>query len=138
MIKIAENADELSNCFPVMAQLRPHLDPDSFIEQVLRQTIHNYRIVYLKVNDKIVAVAGFRLSHNLAWGEFLYVDDLITDEHERSKGYGKQLLDWLIKHAKENNCQQLHLDSGIQRKNAHRFYEREGMIFASHHYAIEL
>ena len=138
MIKIAENADELLECFPVMMQLRPHLDSDSFIEQVLRQTINNYRIVYLSSNDKVVAVAGFRISHNLAWGDFLYVDDLITDNAERSKGYGKQLLDWLIAHAKQQGCSQLHLDSGIQRKHAHRFYEREGMTVTGYHFALTL
>ena len=28
----------------------------------------------------------------------------------------------------------MHLDSGIQRKDAHRFYEREGMSLASVHF----
>lgn len=28
----------------------------------------------------------------------------------------------------------MHLDSGIQRKEAHRFYEREGMTMASFHF----
>lgn len=138
MIKIADDGDKLAECFPVIVQLRPHLTPETFIEKVLMQTVQNYRIAYNKVNDKVVAVAGFRLARSLAWGEFLYVDDLITDQQECSKGYGKQMLDWLINHAKENGCQQLHLDSGIQRKHAHRFYEREGMTFASHHYSLEL
>lgn len=138
MIEIADTAEKIHDCFPVMVQLRQHLDPDSFIEQVLQQTIHNYRLVYLKDNEKIVAVAGFRLSHCLAWGDFLYIDDLITDELERSKGYGKQLLDWLVAHAKENDCGQLHLDSGVQRKDAHRFYEREGMLKTGFHFALPL
>jgi GNAT superfamily N-acetyltransferase len=138
MIKIAETADSLAECHPVMAQLRPHLDAASFIEQVLQQTVHNYRIAYMKDNNKVVAVAGFRISHSLAWGDYLYIDDLVTDENEQSKGYGKQLLDWLIDYARQNDCQQLHLDSGVQRKDAHRFYEREGMTLASHHYAIQL
>ncbi len=29
----------------------------------------------------------------------------------------------------------MHLDSGIQRKDAHRFYEREGMSITSFHFA---
>ena len=137
MIKIAESEQNLRNCFTVMVQLRPHLDVDSFLERVALQFTSGYRVVYLATDDKVVAVAGIRLSRNLAWGKFLYIDDLITDAAERSKGYGKQLLDWCIAHARQNNCQQLHLDSGVQRKDAHRFYEREGMTFTGHHYAIE-
>jgi hypothetical protein len=32
----------------------------------------------------------------------------------------------------------MHLDSGIQRKDAHRFYEREGMSMASFHFVENL
>jgi len=31
---------------------------------------------------------------------------------------------------------QLHLDSGVQRYMAHKFYLREGFIIASHHFSI--
>jgi len=138
MIDFADTEDKLHECFPVMVQLRPHLDLHSFLERVALQFTSGYRLVYLESDNKVVALAGIRLSRNLAWGKFLYIDDLITDEAERSKSYGKQLLDWCIDHAKQNGCQQLHLDSGVQRKDAHRFYEREGMTFTGHHYAIEL
>ena len=52
----------------------------------------------------------------------------------RSHGYGAKLLSWLKEHAEKEGCQQLHLDSGIQRKDAHCFYEREGMKMASFHF----
>ena len=68
----------------------------------------------------------------------MYVEDLITNQKNRSQGFGKQLLDWLHNEAKNNHCDQLHLDSGVQRKDAHRFYEREGMTFASHHYVSQV
>lgn len=138
MIELADSEDRLRDCYPVMAQLRPGLDCDSFLEKVLLQTVAGYRIAYLKEEDEVVAVAGFRICHSLAWGKYLYIDDLITDKDQRSKGYGKQLLDWLINHAREKDCETLHLDSGIQRKHAHRFYEREGLTLASYHYGLKL
>ena len=36
--------------------------------------------------------------------------------------------------AAKEGCQQMHLDSGTQRKDAHRFYERQGMTMASFHF----
>ena len=33
------------------------------------------------------------------------------------------------------SCRQLHLDSGIQREETHRFYEREGISRAGFHFA---
>lgn len=93
-----------------------------------------YRLAFVQDTDGVVAVAGFRVVENLAWGRFLYVDDLVTLPTHRSKGYGAKLLSWLMDLAATEGCQQLHLDSGIQRKDAHRFYEREGMTMASFHF----
>ena len=49
-----------------------------------------------------------------------------------------RLLDWLAEEAKEHGCGQLHLDSGVQRRDAHRFYFREGMGITSFHFAKEV
>jgi hypothetical protein len=35
-------------------------------------------------------------------------------------------------------CEQMHLDSGIQRTEAHRFYQREGMTMASLHFVEKI
>lgn len=70
----------------------------------------------------------------MAWGRFLYVDDLVTLAEHRSKGYGATLLSWLRQQAAKEGCAQMHLDSGTQRQQAHRFYEREGMAMASFHF----
>ena len=137
-ICFAKTDDEILSCYDVMVQLRPTYDHETFLLQVQKQILDKYQLVYLKSNNIICAAAGFRYSENLAWGKFLYVDDLITDSTQRSKGYGKLLLDWLIEQAKLNNCVGLHLDSGVQRIDAHRFYSRESMAHTGHHFAIEL
>jgi GNAT superfamily N-acetyltransferase len=71
--------------------------------------------------DTVHTVAGYRVGENLAWGKFLYIDDLVTDDSERSRGCGRALLAWLREEAQRQGCAQLHLDSGKQRLDAHRF-----------------
>jgi GNAT superfamily N-acetyltransferase len=71
-------------------------------------------------------------------GKILYVDDLNTDEQYRSKGFGKILLDWLKAEARTQGCGHLHLDSGVQREQAHRFYFREGLTINCHHFHMTL
>jgi GNAT superfamily N-acetyltransferase len=78
------------------------------------------------------------ISESLAWGKFLYIDDLVSKSGDRSKGYGGELFDWLIDYARAENCQQLTLDSGVQRFAAHRFYLRRRMEITSHHFTIKL
>ena len=136
-ILIAKSDDEIRACYSVVVQLRPSYSEDEFVSQVKKQNDSNYHLAYLQMNNKVCSVAGYRFSENLAWGKFLYVDDLITDSEERSNGYGKVMLEWLIGQAKEHDCAELHLDSGVQRLEAHRFYQREKMRNTSLHYAIE-
>jgi GNAT superfamily N-acetyltransferase len=137
-VLIAQSRKEILRCYPVMAQLRPHLTESEFIERVERQAAENYKLAFLEDAGRVVSVAGFRLANSLAWGKFLYVDDLVSDERERSKGYGQQVIAWLIEHAKANGCDQFHLDSGVQRFGAHRFYLKTGMDITCHHFGMKL
>ena len=137
-IRLAESDDDILACFPTMRQLRPHLVRDEFPARVRRQAEQGYRLAMLEDGGRVVAAAGFRLIENLAWGRHVYVDDLVTDESSRSCGHGETLFDWLVEFAREHGCQELHLDSGVQRFDAHRFYLRHRMRITSHHFALRL
>ncbi|MBC7968668.1 MAG: GNAT family N-acetyltransferase [Verrucomicrobia bacterium] len=137
-IALAASDAEIDRCFPVMLELRSHLVQTEFVQQVQRQQQHGYQLVYLESDDRVKAVAGFRLSECLAAGNFLYVDDLVVRSRDRSHGYGEALFQWLIDHAKAHHCEQLSLDSGVQRVAAHRFYLRQRMEITSHHFALKL
>ena len=138
-IQLAETDEQIVACLPVLRQLRPHLvDPTDAVARVRRQQQSGFRLAYLTDGDAVVAVTGFRLLENLAWGRFLYVDDLVTDNARRSCGHGERLLAWLIEHAKQSGCDQVHLDSGVQRFDAHRFYLRHRFRITDHHFAIPL
>jgi GNAT superfamily N-acetyltransferase len=137
-IGMAETHEDVARCFPVMRELRPHFEMEAFVAQVERQRADGYRLAFVEVVGVVEACAGFRVSENLAWGRFLYVDDLVTAESARSHGHGAHLMDWLIAQARAAGCAQLHLDSGVQRFAAHRFYLRERMAITSHHFALKL
>lgn len=137
-IRIAITDDQLRACYPVMVQLRTHLESQAFVIQAQRQMQSGYQLAYLSNSEGVCSVAGFRISESLSWGRFLYVDDLITDAQMRSQNYGHQLLDWLVQYARQQDCAQLHLDSGLQRLDAHRFYQREGLQISSYHFVLKL
>lgn len=138
-IKKMTTLDELSACYPVMAELRPHLTAGTFAEQVTDQMENqHYHLVAVVKEGAVLSVAGYRLGRNLAWGHFLYVDDLVTAAAERSVGYGEMLLDWLVSEGRRQGCVELHLDSGVQRFAAHRFYLTKRMDITAHHFAMKL
>ena len=130
--------------FLAMKALRTHLaDEDEFVRRVDEvQRPAGYRLIgaFDAEEAPAAAVAGFRTGDNLAWGHFLYVDDLATRPEFRRRGLGRGLLVWLAREAAKQGCGELHLDSGVQfdRADAHRLYMNSGLTITSHHFARRL
>jgi GNAT superfamily N-acetyltransferase len=129
--------------FPAMQTLRPHFEDESvFVARVDEvQRGEGYRLAgVFEEPQHAVAVAGFRVGHMLAWGRFLYVDDLSTLAEARRRGHGRRLLEWLAEEAQRLGCDQLHLDSGVgpDRSDAHRLYFNTGLSISSFHFARRL
>lgn len=135
-VKIAKTVEELKLISPVLLQLRPQYTEVTLIKQIQSQQANGYRVAYVTDEDRVLCVAGFVMGQKLAWTKHIYVDDLVTNEAHRSTGAGKFLVDWLKQYGLDNGCQQLHLDSGVTRFAAHRFYLREGFNITSHHFAV--
>jgi hypothetical protein len=137
-IFIASSDEEIARCFPVMQQLRTHLQEEEFVQRVRKQFADGYVLAALEEGGTIRSVAGYRLINNLASGRVLYVDDLVSDSCDRSRGYGGRLLEWLVSQARGESCDTVELDSGVQRYEAHRFYLVNRMIISSYHFRLKL
>lgn len=137
-IEQAETAEAIARTFAVMRQLRPHLVEADYVATIQRMMLSGFRVVAALDAGTVRAVAGYRLGESLAFGRHLYVDDLVTDESGRSSGFGHALLSWLTQVAREQGCKELHLDSGVQRHGAHRFYLRERMDIVAYHFKLAL
>lgn len=138
-IKSLKTNDEIIESFDVFLELRSHLtNQESFLSQVIQQQKESYQITAVIENDDVVACIGFRIMTTLAWGKILYIDDLITKEKFRGKGYGRILLDHAIKVVNSNECRQVHLDTGYGRHAAHRVYLNQGFELAAHHLVRKL
>lgn len=138
-ITLAETDADIARCFPVMAQLRPKLRAEEFVPRVRRMAAEKYRLALGEDETGAVrCVAGFREMEMLYAGRTIYVDDLVTDSAERSHGRGDAMIDWLAARARSLGCEVLHLDSGTQRVDAHRFYLRKRMLISCFHFELPL
>ena len=112
-IQTADTDEQIAACYPVMRELRPHLDADAFVGIVRGMHGDGYRLAFLSEGDRVVAVAGFRTKRTLFCDKFLYVDDLVTLSAERSKGYGKVLLEWLKDRARADTDFKVNLKNEV-------------------------
>lgn len=126
VIKELESTSELLAAFPIMKQLRTHLDETTYLELVKEaKEKDSYRILALQDGNDIISVIGFKPMITLYYGRFVWVCDLVTDQNRRSGGYGQKLLDYVHGWAKENSYTSVALSSGLQREDAHCFYEEK-------------
>jgi GNAT superfamily N-acetyltransferase len=137
-IHLAETKEQINRCFPVMHQLRPMLNAETFADRIEQQQREGYRLAYLEHEGAVASVAGFRVMSVLWSGRTLYVDDLITDEAMRSHGFGAQMIAWLAALARSEGCETFSLDSGTHRHEAHAFYFRQGLRVTDFHFQMPL
>lgn len=117
---------EWKEAFPVMKQLRSHLDENTYLSLVKEsQEENNYRLFALYNAGQIMAVTGFMPMVTLYNDRFIWVCDLVTDQNHRSKNYGENLLSHVHDWAKVNGYKLVSLSSGLQRIAAHRFYQEK-------------
>ena len=136
---LAETPEEIAATWPVMHQLRPHLDAEAYLAQVLRlQAEQGFKLARMAVGGEVVAVAGLRFGEWLHGGRYLEIEDFVTGEESRSQGYGGEFFDWIVALARDTGCRHLRLVSGVQREAAHRFYRRKGMNLEAYYFSLDL
>jgi GNAT superfamily N-acetyltransferase len=123
-----------------LLELRPHVgSPEALAARVDAQRASGYRVAasFEAGDEDAAAVAGFRVGESLAWGRFVYVDDLVTRAALRGRGHADAVMAWVDEEGRRQRCGQLHLDSGVglDRADAHRFYFRHGLVITAHHFA---
>ncbi|WP_255452172.1 GNAT family N-acetyltransferase [Sporosarcina sp. ANT_H38] len=111
--------------FLIMKQLRLDLVEETYLDLLSEMKIDGYRLFAFFSENTIVAVAGLSLRVNFYNKRHVFIYDLVTDASHRSLGYGERLLTYIHKWSKDNGAEYVALESGIQRTDAHRFYEEK-------------
>jgi ribosomal protein S18 acetylase RimI-like enzyme len=114
---------EWAGVYPLIAQLRPHLDADQFVSQVRRQSHTGYELAAAFRDGRVVGLLGMRPVHTLTRGPHLHVDDLVVDESERKSGAGRALMDYAEADARARGMTSVFLDA---RPVAIGFYQAVG------------
>lgn len=139
-IEFATTDTQLLKCRKAILELRPHITADDFLPKAKLLLSEGAKMIYVDEGEHAPAVSVFRINYYLHRDKNLYIDDLSTVASQRGKGYASALLDFITQYAKDNNCANIHLDSGYvkERFDAHRLYLNKGFYLASHHFVLDL
>lgn len=89
--------------------------------------------------EYIIGFISCLVKNNLwAQGYLLHIDDLIIDSDYRRMGIATLLMDEARSYGREHGCRYLELESGFQRIEAHRFYDRYGFCRRAFNFIYEI
>jgi len=133
-IRHAATEQDARRCWPVFRELRENIPTEEeFIRRWKVQHDEGYHIVFIEDDGEVIAAGGYRISHSMAWGRFLYLDDLAALQSRHSEGLGTAILIFVQQEARRVGCEAVHLDTGYHRHRAHKSYLRNGFELTSHH-----
>lgn len=132
---------DILKCRGAIQALRPLLTDDIYTDAVKQTLADNRQIIFIEDGSPdAAAVAVFETGYNLFRGKYIYIDDLSTLPAQRGKGYAGMLLDWIAEYARNEEFDEIHLDSGVNaaRTDAHRLYLNKRFQVASLHFVAKV
>ena len=127
----------LAKAESIHRELRPQIPPD-YAAKMHVVFAGGGRMAVAVEGDEVVGLAVYRAYEDTFNGRKFYCDDLVTTERLRSRGVGHALMQFMEQEAIAHHCTAFALNSGVQRKDAHKFYFREGMFVVSFNFKKDL
>jgi GNAT superfamily N-acetyltransferase len=134
VIKKLTTVEEMLPNYKLITQLSPQLTEEAYRTMLPDMVPNNYYQAAAFEDGKCIGVSGYWICTKLYSGKYLEIDNFVIDEHSRSKGVGKLVLDWMLDEARNNGCRTAMLDAYVENFKAHHFYYREGFIARGFHY----
>ena len=97
---------------------------DESLKKDLIDNFSKFTILILLDKEEIVGYLAYNIKEKHS--KEIHVDQLIITEKSRGQGYGKLLMNELIKIGKQNNCERVELDCWTFNENALAMYEHIG------------
>jgi GNAT superfamily N-acetyltransferase len=123
-LPFADEAAALREGEELHRAFRPRIRGD-YLAYLHQMAAEGARVTQLFADGEVRALAVCRSYLTTYCGRRFEIDDLVTAEAHRSKGYGATLIKALESSAREQGNHAMTLSSAVHRKEAHRFYFRQ-------------
>lgn len=106
-----------------------YTDTEHFIEEKVEKLLMdpNEELLVFEEDKSVIAFISVHFIPQIAVkGDFARISYFAVDQNSRSKGIGSMIEKYCTDLAMKRNCNRIELHSHSRRKDAHRFYMRQG------------
>lgn len=137
-IREARSDTDYHHAYPIIRQLFPQLDMQTYARRVFVARATGYRMFVGEVTGRAVGIIGVIANHNLHDGFVTYIEHVVVDKQYRGHGYGSQLIRFAEDRAREEGCYLIELDTDIGAERAAKLYESSGYKKSGDYYFKQL
>ena len=118
--------------FNALLRMLPQLAPDSELpdektfKEILKSGSTHFFIAEL--DNKEIAGILTLVTYDIPSGHKVWIEDLVVDESQRGKGYGRELMLFAISFAKSTGAKSIELTSRPSRIAANQLYRQLGFV----------
>lgn len=114
--------EEKEEAFALMQEFIPLLTRQDFVRAFESDFFQNHKLFGLRDSGRLVTVAAVWLLMTGLMEKLIWVSAIVTDKSERSKGYGKALVEGLEEHSKKEGIDEIWAHTNNER--AQQFWEQ--------------
>jgi len=129
MLRLLSLSDYYKEYIPLLQQLSPikSLSYDEFRERFFNIQLQNTKVVVIEHQNKIIASGNIFIEQR--FGDCIgHIECVVVDKEHRNKRYGAQIVQELIKEAKNAKCYRISLYCKEENVG---FYEKQGLVKTS-------
>lgn len=134
----ARSDSDYHSAYPILLQLFPHLDMQTYAQRVFVARATGYRMFVGEFDDEIVGVIGIMHNHNIHDGFVTYIEHVVVDDDYRGRGFGSQLIEFAEHRAQEEGCHLIELDTDLGEERAESLYKKSGYSICGHYFHKKL
>lgn len=135
MIELSlETHVDIQHVFPFVSQLYPSMTQQECVarfDAIMAQG--NYYLLLATLDNVHIGMCGLWLGTKLWCGKYLEVDNLVIDTQHRGNGISTKMLNFIIAHAKKQDCDAVALDVFQHNASANALYDKAGFEAPGYH-----
>ncbi|BAO76261.1 GNAT family N-acetyltransferase [Winogradskyella sp. PG-2] len=127
--------DDLHHVIPLVYELNEgKVSKDLLQSRFNEMKDQNYECAGIFDTDELIGVTGLWYCTRHYVGKAVELDHVYIKLEYRSKGLGKQFINWINEYVKKKGCNSMELNTYVQNFPSHKFYYNEGYEIWGYHF----